>query len=226
MIHYPPSTIVDRPVPKAAFYRHLDLTPRLKQRFVDDVESIRWAAKLTSSTLNVAEGKTVQEIAVFEVTLKQEEVSDDVFVSIDKQMPRHTLFLLRHADRQLLLINFKEAANAERTDYKIIKTFRTPWQSADLSTISLTGNDMDGIYEYLVGQVSGFGTHTAADTKSILELKNTIAQKEKQYKTLQAKVKREPQIRKQMEMFSELKALKTEINSMNDTINKLTDTNE
>ena len=74
--------------------------------------------------------------------------------------------------------------------------------------------------------MSGFGTHTAADTKSILELKNTIAQKEKQYKTLQAKVKREPQIRKQMEMFAELKALKTEINSMNETLNKLTDTNE
>ena len=85
---------------------------------------------------------------------------------------------------------------------------------------------MDGIYEYLVGQVSGFGTHTAADTKSILELQNAIAQKEKQYKTLQAKVKREPQIRKQMEMFSELKALKTEINSMNETLNKLTDSNE
>ena len=53
MITYPVSTIVGKPVPKNAFYKHLELNTRLRTRFVDDVERIVWRAKCTPSSLNV-----------------------------------------------------------------------------------------------------------------------------------------------------------------------------
>ena len=53
MIEYPVSTLVGKPVPKNAFYKHLELNTRLRTRFVEDVEKIVWAAKYTPSTLNV-----------------------------------------------------------------------------------------------------------------------------------------------------------------------------
>ena len=51
MIDYPVSTLVGKPVPKNAFYKHLELNTRLRTRFVEDVEKIVWAAKYTPSTL-------------------------------------------------------------------------------------------------------------------------------------------------------------------------------
>ena len=59
MIEFPQSTIVGKPVPKNAFYRHLEVNAKMKQRFVDDVVAIKWLYKLAPSTLNVADGKEV-----------------------------------------------------------------------------------------------------------------------------------------------------------------------
>lgn len=73
ILHFPASTHVDRLVPKTAFYKHLEINTRLKTRFVEDVERIEWLYKLTPSTMNVEDGKTVHEIVVFQVTLKAEE---------------------------------------------------------------------------------------------------------------------------------------------------------
>lgn len=53
-LHYPPTTLVGKPVPKNAFYRHLEVNAKMKQHFVDDVVAIKWLYKLAPSTLNVA----------------------------------------------------------------------------------------------------------------------------------------------------------------------------
>lgn len=92
MITFPKSTLVGKTVPKAAFYKNLEVNARKKQRFVDDVGSVTWVAKIPPSTLNVADGNTVHEITVFRMVLKNSEVPSDVLTLIDKQMPRHTVF--------------------------------------------------------------------------------------------------------------------------------------
>ena len=58
-LHYPSTTFVGKPVPKNAFYRHLEVNAKMKQHFVDDVVAIKWLYKLAPSTLNVADGKEV-----------------------------------------------------------------------------------------------------------------------------------------------------------------------
>ena len=55
MIIFPKSTLVGKPVPKTAFYRNLEVNAKIKQRFVDDVASVTWTAKIAPSTLNVAD---------------------------------------------------------------------------------------------------------------------------------------------------------------------------
>lgn len=155
MIVFPKSTFVGKPVPKTAFYRNLEVNAKMKQRFVDSVESITWTAKLAPSTLSVADGKTVHEIAVFRIELKGEAVPTDVLVFIDRQMPRHTLFLLQHDDDFSLLVNYKEWHDAANTLFDIVKTFQTGWTSADKLSLSLDGQDMDAVYSAIVKQVAG-----------------------------------------------------------------------
>ncbi len=209
MIVFPKSILVGKPVPKTAFYRNLEVNAKMKQRFVDSVESITWTAKLAPSTLSVADGKTVHEIAVFRIELKGETVPTDVLVFIDRQMPRHTLFLLQHDDDFCLLVNYKEWHDAANTRFDIVKTFQTGWTSADKLSLSLDGQDMDAVYSAIVKQVAGADItseakdiHTAvAQTKEQEALRQKIA-------ALEAKIAKERQPKKKFELHQQLVKLK------------------
>ena len=209
MIVFPKSTLVGKHVPKTALYRNLEVNAKMKQRFVDSVESITWTAKLAPSTLSVADGKTVHEIAVFRIELKGEVVPTDGLVFIDRQMPRHTLFLLQHDDDFCLLVNYKEWHDAANTRFDIVKTFQTGWTSADKLSLSLDGQDMDAVYSAIVKQVAGADItseakdiHTAvAQTKEQEALRQKIA-------ALEAKIAKERQPKKKFELHQQLVKLK------------------
>ncbi len=222
MIVFPRTTLVGKAVPKTAFYRNLEVNAKVKQRFVDDVASITWTAKIAPSTLNVADGNTVHEIVVFHVVLKADDTPDDVFLTIDRQMPRHVLFLLQHDDRFRLLLNYKEWADREKGVFNIVKTFRTQWQHADDLSLSLDGSTMDRLYEHMAGQISGFGTDTAEDTKRIIALQDTIRCKQQQAEALQKKVRTEKRFARQMELNAEARQLKQEVARLNEQLNELT----
>ena len=222
MILFPTTTLVGKPIPKTAFYRNLEVSAKVKQRFVDDVASITWTAKIAPSTLNVTDGKDVHEIVVFHVVLKAEDTPDDVFLTIDRQMPRHVVFLLQYEERYRLLLNYKEWVDQAKGVFNIVKTFRTDWQTADALTLSLEDSTMDKLYEHLAGQISGFGTNTAADTKQIIALQDTIRAKQRQVEALQKKVRAEKRFARQMELNTEARALKQEVARLTEQLNNLT----
>lgn len=221
ILNFPASTHVDRLVPKTAFYKNLEINARLKTRFVEDVERIEWLYKLAPSTMNVNDGKLVHEIVVFQVQLKAEDTPDDVFLTIDRQMPRHVVFLLRFADRGRLLLNYKEWADVDKTRFNILKTFRTEWMPLAEVKLALEGSTLDGIYEAFAGQVSGFGIHKAEDTKQILALQDEIARKRRTAEALQKRVRNEKQFARQMELNSEARTLKREIAKLEEELTTL-----
>ena len=209
MIVFPKSTLVGKTVPKAAFYKNLEVNARMKQRFVDEVASVTWVAKIAPSTLNVADGKTVHEITVFRMVLKTDDVPSDVLTLIDKQMPRHTLFLLQHNDDFCLLVNYKEWHDAANTRFDIVKTFQTGWTSADKLSLSLDGQDMDAVYSAIVKQVAG-----ADITSGAKDIHTAVAQAKEQealrqkMAALEAKIAKERQPKKKFELHQQLVKLK------------------
>lgn len=68
--------------------------------------------------------------------------------------------------------------------FNIMKTFRSMWQTADALLLSLEGSTMDKLYEHLAGQISGFGTTTAADARQIIALQDTIRTKQRHAEAL------------------------------------------
>lgn len=211
LLNFPPSTEVNRSVPKTAFYRNMEMNTRLRQRFVEDVERILWLYKLAPSTLNIADGKAVHEITIFHVQLKVQEASDELFAAIDRQMPRHVLFILQCKDKFCLLMNYKEWTDQAKGTFNILKAFRTEWLTQNELKLDLTGTTLDYIYESFAGQISGFGTANVEDTKQMLALHDEIARKRKVAESLQKRVRNERQFARQMELNSEARLLKQEI---------------
>jgi hypothetical protein len=194
ILNLPSSTFFGKLVPKNAFYKHLEVNARMKQRFVDDVVRINWLYKIAPSTVNVTDGTKVHEIVIFSVELKSKDCPDDVFVFIDQNMPRHVVFILEHEGQYKVLLNYKDWKDAQSGQFKIVKTFATEWLSEEQLSITLEGQTMDAIYEVMAGQISGFGTSKSDDTKLIIELESLITKGKRDIEVLQKKIRSERQL--------------------------------
>ncbi|MDR4930054.1 DUF4391 domain-containing protein [Segatella bryantii] len=210
-LKFPRTTMVGKPVPKTAFYKHLEVNTKIKQHFVDDVTRIDWLYKLAPSTINVEDGKLVHEIVVFSAELKSKDCPDDVFLFIDQNMPRHVVFILEYDNRYKVLLNYKEWKDGQNGQFKIIKTFATDWLADDQLVLNLEGQNMDALYEALAGQVSGFGTKKAEDTKRIVELEGLIDKAKREVATIQKRIRNERQLNRQMELNGEARGIKKQI---------------
>ena len=210
-LKFPQTTFVGKPVPKNAFYKHLEVNAKIKQHFVDDVVGINWLYKFAPSTLNVADGTKVHEIVIFSAGLKSKDCPDDVFLFIDQNMPRHVIFILEYESKYKLLLNYKEWKDEKAGQFKIVKTFSTEWLTSDQINLSIEGQRMDAIYEVMAGQVSGFGTTKSEDTKRLVELEALITKGKKDVEALQKKIRNERQLNRQMELNGEARSLKKQI---------------
>ena len=210
-LKFPVSTKVGKPVPKNAFYKHLEVNAKIKQHFVDDVVGINWLYKFAPSTLNVADGTKVHEIVIFSAGLKSKDCPDDVFLFIDQNMPRHVIFILEYESKYKLLLNYKEWKDEKAGQFKIVKTFSTEWLTSDKISLSIEGQTMDAIYEVMAGQVSGFVTTKSEDTKRLVELEALITKGKKEVEALQKKIRNERQLNRQMELNGEARSLKKQI---------------
>lgn len=213
MIKFPESTLVGRPVPKTVFYKNLEVNARMKQRFVDDVASVTWVAKIAPSTLNVTDGKTVHEITVFRMVLKKEEVPSDVLMLIDKQMPRHTVFMLQYEGRCCLYVNYKEWHDAEQRQFDIVKTYQSAWvKEADI-VLNIEGGTMDAVFSSFVRQIAD--GLLDADTKdlhtAVMENKER-EQLQKSINSLEQQMLKEKQPKKRFEMHQRLVKMKAKLN--------------
>lgn len=212
MITFPESTLVGKPVPKTAFYKNLEVNAKMKQRFVDDVASVTWVAKIAPSTLNVADGKTVHEITVFRMVLKKEEVPSNVLTLIDKQMPRHTVFMLQYEDKCCLYINYKEWHDAEQRQFDIVKAYQTKWTEVNTLSLNINDGNMDTLYSSFVKQVAR--TLITSDANDIHSA--VLQSKEREsllrgISSLEQKVTKERQPKKKFELHQMILKLKQKL---------------
>ncbi len=221
ILGYPQSTIVGRVVPKMMFYKFMEVNPRMKVRFVNDVVSITWLYKLSASTLNVTDTPDLKEIEVFVAQLKQPDCPLDLFSFIDANMPHHIVFVLVHEDNAMLLINYKEWADNTHTKFKITQTFASLWVKTEELSLTIQGQSLPRIYENFVAQVSGIGEHKAGAMAEIVQLKKAIAKAEAELDALQKKMRREPQYDVKVKINKEVKVKRQEVEELKEKMEEL-----
>lgn len=217
MIGLPKTTEFNKRIPKQKFYENMDISPVLKKVFVEQVKIIYWRNKIAASTTNLAAGSHVTEIEVFEVRLNSPVLDDSLLSQIDKEIPYHILFLLEYEGKYQAWIGYKEAAASGNKAFKVNGYYHTEWLTEDELPLKLEGLNVDAVYENFVRQIAGdkLKTENAGET-----LKESVARDgqkqalQKQIATLQAKIRKEKQLNKQMQMNTELKKLKKELEAM------------
>ena len=217
MIGLPKTTEFNKRIPKQKFYENMDISPALKKVFVEQVRIIYWKNKIAASTTNLAAGTDVTELEVFEVRLSSPVLDDSLLRQIDKEIPYHILFLLEYQGKYQAWIGYKEAAASGNKAFKVNGYYHTEWLVEDELPLKLEGLNVDAVYENFVRQIAGDKLKTEAAGESLKESVARDEQKQvlqKQIATLQAKIRKEKQLNKQMQMNTELKKLKKELEAM------------
>ena len=226
----PESTTFDRRVPKQKFYGNLAVSAALKRSFIDEIKTVWWRNKLAADTLNLARGATVTEIEVFEIELANGELNEDILRQMDRLIPYHLLFVLTSADRAQAWIGYKEASAAGENAFKVSRYYHTDWIPREALRFTLSGLTLDKVYENLVRNIHAASQPAPIgrdglravrepeaawrDDLSISEniVRDTArARLEKQVAALEAKMRREKQLNRKMELNAELKRLRKEL---------------
>mgnify|MGYP001124842143 FL=1 len=217
MLGLPKSTEFNKRIPKQKFYDNLTVSPALKRSFVDQIRIIYWANKIAPSTVNLAEGKNVTEIEVFHIRLNQKTLDENVLKQIDREIPYHILFVLEYDGKYKAVIGYKEAAGSGKAAFKVDRYYQTEWMPEDKLPVHLDELNIDTVYENFVRQIAGDVLQAATSQES---LKESVARDDrrdalqKQINKLQAKIRNEKQLNRQMEMNAELKRMKKELEEM------------
>lgn len=214
MIGLPKTTEFNKRIPKQKFYENMDISPVLKKVFVEQVKIIYWRNKIAASTTNLAAGNYVTELEVFEIRLNSPVLDDELLRQIDREIPYHILFLLEYQGKYQAWIGYKEAAASGNKAFKVNGYYHTEWFPEDELPLKLEGINIDAVYENFVRQIAGDKLKSETSGES---LKESVAREEqkqalqKKINTLKAKIRKEKQLNKQMEMNNELKKLKKEL---------------
>lgn len=213
MIGLPKSTEFNKRIPKQKFYENMDISPALKRIFVEQVRIIYWKNKIAPTTTNLASGTDVTELEVLEVRLNNPVLDDSLLRQIDKEIPYHILFLLEHQGKYQAWIGYKEVAISGNKAFKVNGYYHTEWMAEDELPLKMEGLNVDAVYENFVRQIAGDKLKTESAGESLKESVARDEQKQalqKQIATLQAKIRKEKQLNKQMQMNNELKKLRME----------------
>ena len=214
MIGLPKTTEFNKRIPKQKFYENMDISPALKKVFVEQVKIIYWRNKIAASTTNLATGNDVTELEVFEVRLNSPVLDDGLLRQIDREIPYHILFLLEYQGKYQAWIGYKEAATSGNKAFKVNGYYHTEWLAEDELPLKLEGLSVDAVYENFVRQIAGDKLNSETSGESLKESVARDEQKQalqKQIETLKAKIRKEKQLNKQMQMNNELKKIKKEL---------------
>ena len=212
---FPKSTEFNKRIPKTKFYEHIELGRKIKDSFVQDIDSIIWANKIAPSTVNIAAGEKVTEIQVFRIILKQSDFNKDVLKTIDEQIPYHILFIVCYREKEQAWIGYKEQSGSDSRAFKVNSYYHTAWQKPEELELAMEGLNMDAVYESFVKQISASTAPIQWDDD--LSAKENTAKIEeqkklqKQIEKLERQLRKETQPRKKFEIYQELRSLRQQV---------------
>lgn len=202
LLRYPETTLFGKTVPKKYFYDQLEVSAKMKQRFVNDIEEIVWLYKLAPTTLNVQKGEQVGEIEIMLCPLKDVDCPVDVFKFISQKIPHHIVFILQYGNSYRLLIQYGQ------------DSFVSSWRKQEELSLKIEGQTLDRIYDGFVGQLTGIGSRDSESLQEIIRLKKEIKKLSDKIDTMQRQIRREPQLNRQMAMNGEARTLKQQLQAL------------
>ena len=216
---FPQQAKVDRLIPKNKFYEQGKANTKIEQLFVDQVENIRWAYKLASSTIHLQDQEDLKEIQIFRVKSRVEDLDVSILSFIDKLILTPIIFEVVYQDKVKVVATYKRLNQADKTKAVIGQYYASEWlEDHDRIELPLYLKLAD-LYEHFIAQILPIASSKDQenDDESVsIELQLQKAQQleslQKQLDKLKSKLRNEKQFNRRVELNKQLQNLQLQIN--------------
>lgn len=197
MLGLPPSTEINKPLPKTAVFAKFVLTAQQREHFDADISRMVLVNVISTHTVPaLAEGNEVKSLYVLSVQLKRKDYDAKNLTMLARLIPQHLLFVLQYND-EIQLAVFQE------------QLFVSTWsKSGNIADFPLSGLNLDSVWSNVVMHVGRFEVENGNTLKEQIQQNEAQAKLQKQIERLEKKCRAEKQPRRKMELFEELKKLK------------------
>lgn len=213
LFQWPSKGRVDRTIPKERLYAEAGVTSQLKQRFVDEVQRVRWAYKIGEQALPLKPSDSVAEFQIFEVELKGDNVADQVLKTIDGAIPSPVIFeLLRNPAGNAEIQVAAARKEPGRRGPKPSSYFRSPWGPGDAMRADLPAAlDLGGLYEGVLATLLPLSARPGEELSEAIGRMTRVAQLEREVGALERRLRNERQLNRKVELRRTLKTKQAEL---------------
>jgi hypothetical protein len=216
LFRWPEAAAVGRVIPKERLYAEAGVTKALRQRFIDEIQRVRWAYKLSEESLHLRGRDDVAEIQVFEVELKGTDVSESVLTSIDKSVPSPIIFELHRtsaAKEEVQLAAAQKEPGARGP--KLSGYFRGEWVRSDSERSALPpALDLAGLYAQLLTTLMPVPLRPGEELSGAVDRMARVRKLKREISALDKRVHLEPQFNRKVELRRDLRARQAELDEL------------
>lgn len=201
----PKPTQVNKVIPKNAFDSYC--TTQQKRLFTDKVEKIRWTNKLAWETINLPSVQ-VKEIQCFEIVLKDRDGFEEVLKIIDRAIPYPILFTISFGPFMKRQISQKHPHPTNEDNAVVDWTFDSPWSTESNEIHVDLKESLDEVFRKLCLSVSGEKDDSQLAIDQLVSFKKESHELESKIQKIKAKISKEKQFNKKVELNLELAEMK------------------
>jgi hypothetical protein len=237
MFDFPKQAELNRPVPKSKIYEFAKPSRAIRERFARQIAEIVWAYKLSPETINLPARDSIHEIQIFSIALKGRHVRHNasreltatalrpILLSIDKAIPSPVFYQLTLGDRAKFTAAYKRPSDADPAKSVVESAyFETPWQphiannpanntadnAPELSPLPLA-LDLASLYEQMLRRLIPIPPRPGESLRNHVERVNQVRAKETECRRLDARLRRELQFNRKVEINAALRTRQTEL---------------
>lgn len=212
---YPKQAEFNRVLPKSKIYEHGTPTRAVRDYFVSQVNQIVWQYKLAPETINVPARPGVPEIEIFALDLKTADLNIEVLRCIDKAIPLPIFYNLHFDGRTKIIAAYKRPNDADASRWVVGDYFESEWIPSNSERSALpVALDMAGLYEQLLRRLMPFSARSSETIKDQVERLAQLRSKQTEYTKLEARLLKEKQFNRKVEINAQLRSIKTDITSL------------
>lgn len=209
---YPKQAAFGRNLPKTKIYEHTRLTATMRNKFIRQIEKIVWQYKLAPETVNLPPKKDAPEIEVFTITLRTRDIGIEVLRAIDNAIPFPIIYELIFDGRVKVAAAFKRPSEADSLKWVTDIYFESDWQKLDNKRKPLPiALDVAGLYEQILRELMPVQPRLGENIADQVQRVGVIQGKRTETAKLQARLKKEKQFNRKVEINAQLRSLRKEI---------------
>jgi Domain of unknown function (DUF4391) len=218
LFQYPQQAAFDRILPKNKIYAHAKPSRRLQQRFTEDVAQIVWKYKLAPETIRLPARSDIEEIQVFAVTLKEpaeDDLTEDVLRCIDRAIRFPIIFEVIAPERLRVVAAYKRSSEADSAKWVVGDYFMSAWFPKDAPRVPLpVALDLAALYTHILRRLMPHPPRDGETLQAHADRLAAIDSLENEHRTLETQLNREKQFNRKVEINAQLRAVRTQINSL------------